>query len=242
MPYRGIWEEVNGPIPRDENDRAYEIHHINGDHSDNRIENLQCVRIEEHFQIHLDQGDMRAAAAIARRMFMDKAAQTDLNRLAGLEAHRKGTGIHAIPEDERRENSSRGGKAHKGLLWWTNGELNAKVKVSPGPDWKMGRTVSGTGPKVGSILGVFWNNGTENKRSIECPGPEWKRGKFLTPEQRRRRSEITFGRKQTATANNKRSDKLKGRPQPKIECPHCNKSGGAGAMTRFHFDRCKENG
>ncbi len=242
MNYREIWEQHNGPIPRDENGRSYEIHHINGNHSDNRVENLQCVRIEEHFQIHFDQGDMRASAAIARRMFMDKATQTDLNRKAGLEAFKKKTGIHAFSKEENREHARRGGLAHKGLIWWTNGELEAKSLDQPGPDWYKGRTVSGTGPKRGSTIGVFWNNGSENKRAAECPGPEWQRGRFLTPAQRAKRSEISSNRIVSDEQKKNVSQKLKGRKQTKIICPHCNKRGGPGAMIRFHFERCKSNG
>lgn len=33
---------------------------------------------------------------------------------------------------------------------------------------------------------------------------------------------------------------LKGKPQEKVTCPHCNKEGGKPAMMRFHFDNCKE--
>lgn len=66
--YRAIWIKNFGPIPRDNNGRSYEIHHVNGDHSDNRIENLMCVSIEDHFKIHESQGDIMACFAILRRM------------------------------------------------------------------------------------------------------------------------------------------------------------------------------
>ena len=33
---------------------------------------------------------------------------------------------------------------------------------------------------------------------------------------------------------------LKGRPKPKLTCPHCGKIGGAPQMKRHHFDNCKE--
>jgi len=67
-PHRRLWHNHHGEIPVDENGISYEVHHINGDYNDNRIENLKCVSIEEHFNIHYDQGDSYACAAILRRM------------------------------------------------------------------------------------------------------------------------------------------------------------------------------
>lgn len=66
--YSSIWIEANGPIPLDKNGRSYEIHHINGDHNDNRLENLQLVSIEEHYAIHFNQKDFYACQLIAQRM------------------------------------------------------------------------------------------------------------------------------------------------------------------------------
>ncbi len=58
--YRKIWEEARGPIPK-----GYHIHHVNGDPSDNRLENLLCVSPQEHFDIHYKQGDYKEAKMIA---------------------------------------------------------------------------------------------------------------------------------------------------------------------------------
>jgi hypothetical protein len=66
--YRKIWENINGPIPIDDKGRTYEIHHLDGDRTNNDIENLVCISIEEHYKIHFNQGDFGAAVMIAKRM------------------------------------------------------------------------------------------------------------------------------------------------------------------------------
>lgn len=67
-PYRKIWIEHFGKIPVDEDGRSFEIHHIDGDRTNNDISNLMCVSIKEHYDIHLKQGDYSAASYIASRM------------------------------------------------------------------------------------------------------------------------------------------------------------------------------
>jgi len=78
--YHNIWRKHNGEIPRDKNGRSYEIHHINGNHKDNRIENLLMVTIEEHYQIHFNNGDWGACLLIAKRMGMPVSHLSDIQR------------------------------------------------------------------------------------------------------------------------------------------------------------------
>lgn len=42
-----VWEDANGAVPE-----GYEIHHIDGNKSNNTLENLQCLTIAEHRQLH----------------------------------------------------------------------------------------------------------------------------------------------------------------------------------------------
>jgi hypothetical protein len=68
MNYRKLWENKFGKIPLDENGVSYEIHHLDGDRNNNSFENLICVPIKEHYEIHLKQKDWGACKAISIRM------------------------------------------------------------------------------------------------------------------------------------------------------------------------------
>jgi hypothetical protein len=66
--YRKIWEETNGPIPLDEFGRRMEIHHLDGDRTNNELSNLSLLTINEHYDIHYDNGDWAACQSIINRM------------------------------------------------------------------------------------------------------------------------------------------------------------------------------
>ena len=58
--YRKIYENHIGIIPREANGRTYEIHHIDGNHSNNSPSNLIAVTLQEHYDIHYSQNDYDA--------------------------------------------------------------------------------------------------------------------------------------------------------------------------------------
>jgi hypothetical protein len=66
--YREIWSQHHGEIPKDELGRSYEIHHIDGNHQNDEISNLQVVSITEHYDIHYQRGDFGACQLIATRI------------------------------------------------------------------------------------------------------------------------------------------------------------------------------
>jgi HNH endonuclease len=65
---RAIYKKFFGDIPKDTNGRSYEIHHIDGNHNNNDINNLKLVTIEEHYAIHYTQGDYGACLIMTKRM------------------------------------------------------------------------------------------------------------------------------------------------------------------------------
>src|SRR5690349_5370469 len=48
--HRAVWEQVHGPIPK-----GYHIHHINGNKTDNRLENLELLTRGEHSSRHYEE-------------------------------------------------------------------------------------------------------------------------------------------------------------------------------------------
>ena len=103
--YRKIWESHNGPIPKDTEGRSYEIHHIDGNHQNDSIENLKLVTIQEHYDIHFEQGDYGACLAIIMRMNvpieLSKKLQSDLSRKVALRRIAEGT--HNFNSDFSKE-------------------------------------------------------------------------------------------------------------------------------------------
>lgn len=92
MNYRKIWESVNGLIPKDDDGFSFEIHHIDGNRNNNSIDNLLCVSIRDHLQIHLDQEDWGAVALISRRLNLGSSYMSDIQR------GKKRPGIGGVPK------------------------------------------------------------------------------------------------------------------------------------------------
>lgn len=89
--YRRLYEKHYGPIPKDHNGRSYDIHHIDGDRSNNSIENLQAVSIEEHYAIHERNGDWFACLKIAAKMKMSTQDLSDLAKKNNKKMLERGT-------------------------------------------------------------------------------------------------------------------------------------------------------
>lgn len=78
--HRVIWEQYNGSIPN-----GYQIHHINGDKSDNRISNLECLGASEHKKLHCKQDGVWNSKKV-RRLDTGETYEsvTEASRVAGV--------------------------------------------------------------------------------------------------------------------------------------------------------------
>ncbi len=81
--HRQIYKRHHGSIPKESNGRSYEIHHIDGNHENNSIENLVALTLQEHYNVHYGQGDYYACWLIARKL---KMPPEEVSRLAKLSA------------------------------------------------------------------------------------------------------------------------------------------------------------
>ena len=105
--YRKIYEQHYGEIPRDEDGRIYEIHHIDGNHKNDSPENLMAVTIQEHYDIHYSQEDWYACLLIAERMKLSPSEISDLATKNNLKQINAGThywlsDIHAEETGKRQ--------------------------------------------------------------------------------------------------------------------------------------------
>ena len=79
--HRKVYKAHYGEIPREDNGRRYEIHHIDNNHRNNDPANLVAVPIQEHYDIHYAQGDWAACLLIASHMKISHEDKVSLARL-----------------------------------------------------------------------------------------------------------------------------------------------------------------
>jgi hypothetical protein len=120
--YRKIYEQHHGPIPKDENGRTYDIHHIDGNRSNNDLNNLIALSIRDHYDIHYSRGDYGAAWLIARKMNMTAEELSNISRLSALKQVIEGK--HPFTSENTKtwqQSLVKSGKHH-----WLGGEIQRK--------------------------------------------------------------------------------------------------------------------
>lgn len=99
-----IYENNFGPRPIDEKGRSYHIHHIDGNHSNNNPSNLLAVSPEQHYQIHLNQGDWAAALYLSQYLDITGDEIKELARSAANKRVADGTHNFLGEQNPSRKN------------------------------------------------------------------------------------------------------------------------------------------
>lgn len=214
------------------------------------LSNIVKLTPEEHYLAHLllckiHPGDIRLVRA-ANIMSIGPNGKRNNNKRFGWLRRRmselsSGLGNHMYGKrhsPERKALSSHPGETNpfygKQHSLFTKKLISEKKKGSPG--------------LKGELNGMFGKNHSENTKAKISESNPWKGtagtgkhpncGRTMTEQQKDRLREINTGRKFSEDQLHKWR-KPKG-PQTELTCPHCNKTGGASNMKRYHFDKCKE--
>jgi hypothetical protein len=135
--YRKIWIKNFGKIPVDDDGKSYEIHHIDGNRNNNNLDNLKCISIQEHYNIHQSQGDWGACSKILKRMKLTKEESFKINSELAKKMWQN--------EDYK--------KFHSDLLknkWATDKEYVKKMKLAT-TKWNKEQLANGTHPFINPI-------------------------------------------------------------------------------------------
>jgi len=160
--YKKIWIKNYGDIPKDEFGRSYEIHHKDGDHNNNCIDNLMCITIQEHYDIHYKQGDYGACVMIAKRMALPP------DYISNIQKGKKRPGV---------------GGVKKGTTPWNKGLFGYSLILSEeGKQKKL--EASKKNNKISDILADEIKKEFESKPSIDDPriGKKQQNGKIFSYE------------------------------------------------------------
>jgi hypothetical protein len=219
--YRKIYEQSHGPIPK-----GYHIHHKDGNHANNHIDNLQCVSPEEHYRIHESQGDYGACWALYRTGHLN-ISQEERSRISKLLQEKKvEEGNHNFlklnTSERAREINLR--RVENGTHNFLGGEFQRETQLK----------------KVRNGTHHFLDGEVQRKRQLE----RVQNGShpFLTDEHRencskRIKSRYENGMHPIQTGNH---HFIKNNPSKiKKVCPHCNKEAGGSNYKRWHGDNCK---
>lgn len=121
--YCKIYETFHGPIPKDQDGRSYDIHHIDGDKTNNSILNLVALSIQDHYDVHYIQGDYGACYKIAARLMLSPKEISDLGKRIAQKRIDEGT--HPWQNKEKQKERARE-RVRNGTCAFLNPEIGRK--------------------------------------------------------------------------------------------------------------------
>jgi hypothetical protein len=239
--YRKIYEQHHGSIPVDSDGRTYDIHHIDGDPTNNDITNLVALSIHDHYEVHYNNGDFGACLIMSERMKISPEERSRLSSESNKLNHQRLGSEHPIVKNNNErllngthnwlgENNSVHKLIENGTHHWLGGELQREQQNK--------RVEDGIHQWLGGELQKEWNdirmkNGTH---IFITDNPSTKMiadgtHHFIT-------NNPVHARIENGTHNFLGEDSI---IKEKWTCEHCGKVGfGRGMRSRWHGDNCKQ--
>ena len=257
--YRQIYENHFGNIPTDHMGRSYHIHHIDGNHKNNLPNNLKCVSIEEHYKIHLKQGDLAAALRLGSRLHICGEEKSRLAKESSLARVANGTHNFLSGEISKIANQKRildgthnllGDKnpSHARIANGTHNLLGDKnpshARIANGThNWQDGSATKERNLRM-SAQGTHPFQSEEFRRSHNKKRVESGTHPFLGGEVSKKTNQqrILNGTHNFIGENNPSHKRLQNSTHNALEehqCPHCGQVGKGFVMFRHHYERCK---
>ncbi len=216
--YRKVYESHYGGIPTDQYGNTYHIHHINGDCTDNRIENLIALSAEDHYKLHLEQGDYGAAAMLANELGLNAS---ELRRQATLKQIEDGNHISTRPDSLAKSSETKRKRFESGDNPYRTPELR----------------------RLRSIVRTRENNKLAAEGKHPSQSDEFKENISKRQKQAAQDGKIYSQSEQGKLELKERNARMMAdgsHPSQRVyECPHCGKIGKGGAMKKYHMDACK---
>lgn len=204
-PHRRAFKKAHGRPPKP----GFHVHHLDGDWSNNSVENLVELSPEQHFDAHYKQGDWAACLLLARVSKIDAAMLAKIQRQHGLNCARNKCGIHADSYDHTPVLKKMWDENPPGRKPVTDGKTILKFKTELEIDQFLEHNKT-------------WRKGLpDNAKS----GLKLSTRRIDSAEAK----EIAATRLKNGTHNFIQES----------TCPYCNKKGKGPMMKRWHFDNCK---
>ena len=150
--YRRIYTENYGPIPKDPSGRTFDIHHWDGDRTNNKPENLIALPIGIHYVIHYIQGDAAAARMILLKMKRKTEEISFLSRQTQIKRIQNGT-HHFLDPNYHKQQAKRllekgthnfCGENHPAKKLYREGKHHWQITGNPGIQQNKIRMNNGT--------------------------------------------------------------------------------------------------
>lgn len=221
-----LYEKHFGPRPIDNKGRKYHIHHIDGNHENNDLSNLQAVSAEEHYHIHLKQNDF--AAALYLSQFLDLSGDEIKNLARQSALKRVEDGTHNFLGDKNPARI----KLKLGTHHWSGPDANQK-RINDGTHNFLGDK-NPNKDRIANGTHNFLGDQNPNKNRI-ANGTHNFLGDKNPNHQRIKNGTHHFGKEFT-----KKLFETGKHINTKIfQCPYCEKTGKGPVMKRHHFEKCK---